>query len=438
MTDKLNYTFACGGEQVDEPGVDKTYYSTVTVSQNIDGSSVQLHVPPVPNHFLDTSEFYIRVALQVVNRDGTYIGGASEVAADAWHDVFPLGGFLNNLWSQCNIRLNGVPLPPTTDYPYVAQLVDLLGTKQSLRDNLLNKISGGVVDTDVTSLITEEQAQMYTMKSLSISGSKETVLYGRIQSGFLLSLAQLLPDNVELDIELTRGKDSFALGSANPAADYRIKLNSLTLFVKRVEFNNSAHNILRSVMAKDIHLKYQRFHSRVMYVPRDSRTFTWGNLFAGVLPRRAFFMLVDQSSYSGAINRRGTYCEAANVSEVRFLVDGRDILPEPYRPKIETIGDQVSMDSDVSCVILGLHSVMGSFFKRDLDGPSIGVGDMQSGLLIYPVLLPRHQANQSSPPGSMDISVTFNANTLRSYTAICIGEFDQCIKVTPAREITLV
>lgn len=440
MEDRLNYNFPCAEQAASVPGIEKSFHTAVTVSQNIAGSSVQLHVPAIANSFIDTSEFYVRVTVQVVNVDGTPIPTLSLDGVDnPGLDVFPLGGFLNNLWSQCNVRLNGHPLPPTSDYPYVAQLLGLLGTSPSVREHILTPLSGGVRDSERRSLIGSDELSMYVSAMQTIQGSQELVLYGRIQSDFLVSLAQLLPDNVDLDIELTRGRDSFALGSTSPDAEYRIKLNTVTLFVKRIEFNSPGQKILRSAVDSGVLLKYNRYQSRVMFVPKDSKTFNWGNIFSsGALPRRVFFFLVDQSSYSGAINRRPTFCEPARVSEVRFMVDGRDVMPEPYRPDFVPMGGGgVSIASDVKSAVLGLNSVMGSFHRHAEDSLVIGTAEMLTGAMIYATNLDHVSSNQPKQ-GSLDISATFKTNAHRSYTALCIGEFDQCVKIAQNGEVYLV
>ena len=247
--DRLNYKFMCGSDE--EPDVERAYYSAVTVSQNIEGSSVHLHVPAIQNNFMDTSEFYIRVAVQVLRPDGGRIGKIGENAEEPGLDVFPLNGFLSNLWSQCNVRVNGCSLPPVTNYPYVAQLYNVLASSLDVRENVLQPLSLGITDGADESLISKDSVTRNIASMSRIEGSKEVVLYGRVHSDFLQSLAQLLPDSLDLDIELVRGRDSFALGSANPDADYRIRINSVTLFVIRVVFNSPALAFLRENLGTD-------------------------------------------------------------------------------------------------------------------------------------------------------------------------------------------
>ena len=164
-----------------------------------------------------------------------------------------------------------------------------------------------------------------------------------------------------------------------------------------------------------------------MFGGRGSRTFTWGNVFSsGLLPKRVFFFLVDQSSYSGAINRRPTFCEPANVSELKFQVDGRDLLPESFKPSLSQMENDgpLSFNSNVNPLVLGLNMVMNGLFKQSATAGILGELDVKSGLLIYAANL--HHAQSNSPRhGSFDVHVTFRKATLRAYTAICIGEFDQ-------------
>ena len=425
--DRLNYKFKCGNQE--DPDVERAYYSAVTVNQNVEGG-VNLHVPAIQDSFLDTSEFYYKVAVQIVKPDGGKIPDGTEPEGKPQLDVFLPGGFLNNLWESCSVRLNGHPLKLVTSYPYVAQLLGVLSSSKAAREDVLGPLSGGIASSERTSLIAAADLndKENFISLATIAGSREVVLYGRIYSDFLQTLAQLLPDTVNLDIELTRGRDSFALGSPNPDAAYKIKINSVTLFAKRVEFNKPAMKILRDAMGPDdYYLKYQQYDSRLMWVAKGSSTFNWSSVFPTTrLPKRVFFFLVDQSSFSGAINRLPTFCQVDDVAEVRFQVDGRDVLPEPFK--------LTDILYSVKPILVGLNTVTGGMFDNSTSAGLISEKDVTHGLAIYAANLPHAQSN-SPRLGHFDLDVTFNSGTKRALTAICVGEFDQCIKISHGRDI---
>lgn len=197
------------------------------------------------------------------------------------------------------------------------------------------------------------------------AGSKLITLYGRMTSDFLMSLAQYLPPNVKLDIVLTRARDSFALGT-NDGGEYKIHLESATLFTKRVRLSGEALSKFEKSTTTGVTLHYNRISTIAQPLPKNSLVYRYNNVFAsGPLPSLIYVCLVKQSSYYGSLTQLSNYLETAHVRQVRLLLNSADILPEPLRcDYVYGPGDNVdTQKSNALTPYMSLCTVLGNLGK---------------------------------------------------------------------------
>ena len=339
---------------------------------------------------------YLKVELRVMKADGSVLGPEDK--------VFIVPGAIQSLFNTCSVSLNNVPLPPVTDYSYVATLAAYLGTSKLNRTELWGSLSGWK-----SPLVTESKVDATTMLLFyseieDASESKLITLYGRITSDFLMSLAQYLPPNIKLDIVLTRARDSFALAT-DVAGDYKIHIESASLFTKRVRLTGEALAKFERSATAGVNLHYNRIATIAQPLPVNSLVYRYNNVFAsGPLPSLIYVCLVKQSSYYGSMSQLSNYFETAHVRQVRLLLNSADILPEPLR--CEYVYDEGGVDTQKSNALtpyMSLCTVLGNLGKprRPL---TLSYSDYLSGATIYCCRL----NTCSNPPaqGLVDLEVT--------------------------------
>ena len=376
-------------------------YIRESLDRNINESgTLHFQVPADSEAFTDTSEMYLKVELRVVKGDGSFLGADDK--------VFLVPGAIQSLFNTCSVAINNAPLPPVTDYSYVATLASYLGTSNLNRTALWGSLSGWSSPPVRESKVDVHAMPFFYSQIEEAAGSKLITLYGRITSDFLMSLAQYLPPNIKLDIVLTRARDSFALATDIPA-DYKIHLESASLFTKRVRLTAEALAQFQLAANTGISLNYNRITTTVQPIAEKTLVFRYNNVFAsGPLPSHIYVCLVKQRSYYGSLGRLSNYLETANVRQVRMLLNSADILPEPLRCEY-VYKDGESVDAEKSNALtpyMSLCAVLGNLGKprRPL---TLSYNEFLSGGTIYCCKLSSCSAPSQSTQGLIDLEVKY-------------------------------
>ena len=375
-----------------------------SLDRNINESgTLHFQVPADSEAFTDTTEMYLKVELRVLKGDGQPLGEEDK--------VFVVPGAIQSLFSACTVSVNNVQLPPVTDYSYVATLAAYLGTSKLNRTELWGSLSGWKSPLVTESLVDTTAMQFFYNEIGAAADSKLMMLYGRITSDFLMSLAQYLPPNMKLDIVLTRSRDAFALATDTPG-DYKIHLESASLFTKRVHLSGQALAAFQRTASSGLSLNYNRITTTVQPVPEKTLVYRYNNVFAsGALPNLIYVCIVKQRSYYGSLGQLSNYFETANVRQVRMLLNSADILPEPLRcDYVYREGSGLDMGrSNAMTPYMSLCSVLGNLGKprRPL---TLSYSDFLSGGTIYCCRLSSCGLPNQTNQGLIDIEVT-HSNT---------------------------
>jgi hypothetical protein len=277
----------------------------------------------------------------------------------------------------------------------------------------------------------------YAKAKEMVAGSQLVTVYDRIYHDMLMSMAQLLPSRMQVGITLSRSKDAFVLLSDDEASnDYKIEIVSVSLFVKRVYLNPTATALVNQSLANGGRLYYQRLHMTALPCAKGTRSWNWHNCFSGVAPRRVFVALASQEGYYGSFGRVGNFLETAGVSTVRFSLDGRDIMAEPYRVTY-VYKEDGSVDEDATDVKSALHgftATIGTFFApRDHVGLSLS--EYLRGGTIYCVDL-EHADAMGPVPGSLSVHIGFERELDESMVVLVMGEYPKTIAFDANRAIS--
>ena len=431
---RLNYHFSSGEH---EAGLMESYYVPHTIDTGLStANSLFFSVPPHDTDLTDGAATYLKLGFNVTAPDGAPLKVElfPGMSVNTFEGV-PLGlcnGAFGNFFSSINLSLNGFPLPPVTEAPYTAFMVDIMGSGMGYQRNFLSAASGTSAYMSRTSKMGELTWFPEMTFSKGLQEGMDHVLYGRLASDFLMTSSQLIPNNVRLDLTLSRQHTNFILGCQVTKVPIRLNLKEATLFVKRVRLNAAGMNLVNSSLASRGFLKYQRLITQVMPVPKAS-IYRWPNIWStSQLPTRIFFGVVRQDSYQGVLDRQPMFFETANVARVRVVVNGRDILPEPFSPTITyEEADPNKVDRQRSRAvgpIMGLSRALDLLTNRDA---TQGISQEQwlEGYAIYAAELP-HYGSAARLMGTVDIVIEFKEAPKTEYVCVAMAEFDQTLEVT--------
>ncbi len=424
MEGRLDYTFSMDSER---PGQEEFYYITQSIDNGLaHAPALKFDVPPHDTDYTDGSEMYLKLVFMVMDSKGETLKSDDK--------VFLCNGAFGNFFSDCNVELNHHRLPAVTEVPYTSFLVNTLGTTKRYRDDLLDTISHTTTPSEGAPKITASSPKT---NLINISQSREVTMYGKIPSDFLGSCGEPIPNNVRITISLQRNHENFILGHDDATKEYKIKLLKCTLFVKRIRMNTAAQNVLDGSIARGGFLKYRRLSTMMQPVHKGSLSHGWFNVFHGRVPSRIFFGLVKQLSHVGALNYYPMFFDTAGVSDVAFLVNGRHVMVESYKPTFRYIGDTATWNtSDITGPLLGLYQALGGFKNQDL---GIGPREWINGMAIYATKLPHYDSSMATKMGSFDIQLAFSKPLSENYVLIAMGEFDHALEFEgPERKFSTV
>lgn len=456
MESRFMYHFNKDG---DAPRLESSTNQCLTVDRGIDSSrTAHFNVEGHQEKVIDMSRCYIKTIFRVVKENGDML--------DATDYVYLKENFGTNLWAQASVRLNRTPLPPSNDYPYTALLINLLGSTPEHR-TLIKQVqgTGGTHGQGSSKMSDLSEASKMFNKSL-IAGSRWVTIYNQIYSDFMMSCSQYLPNKMSLGLTLTRGKDSFVLGTHGESTNktYKIEVSSVKLFVNRKLLNSIGRSMLGDGLSGGGYLQYQRLHTVVNACGQGSLNFHAHDCFAGIAPRKAFVCLVSQASFYGSFQRDGSYLESAGVATVRFLLDGRDIMAEPYnvsfkyhptKKTVITLDDihqaqylveKGEVDADPQSPFIlqegssnavsaydGLLRVMGTS-----NSPRFSTGiyysDFIDGSTVYAVDLD-HCEDLRAEHGSFDVDIEFATPLSETMMVVIIGEYPKTLAFDADRSI---
>lgn len=411
----------------DAPEPSTSHYQRYTVDRGLGSAqAVNFVVEGHEDDLIDPKHCYLKSTFRILDKEGNVLEDDD--------GVFFSPNYSSNLWAHASVSLSNTHLAPGNDYPYTALLTDLLGASPEVRDDVLSTLSGFTTPTHssskVASALSLNPIVFDDYKTLC-ANSKELTVYHRVHSDFLQTCAQLLPNRMQLTLTLSRSKDAFVLCRTSTESEYRVEVLSVSLFVKRVVPGPSALKHLNQSLARGGKLHYQRLHMIAFPCAQGSLTWTWHNCFNNVLPRRVFVALVTQESYFGSFDRISTYLESGSVKRVRFCLDGREIMAEPYTAdwKYSAPGIVDWEKTDARSPYAGLCRAIG-VFASPRQHVGIRYNDYINGSTVFGVSL-----GQAQGSGSLDVHIEFAQATAEPLMLLVLGEYPKTLSFDASRNL---
>ena len=394
-------------DEIADAESDVSFMVKQTITQGCnDGGVLAFRFPGDPDRFTDLNKTLLRVTVSVTLPNGNYPDFAAANYQSVWLD--PEG--IHSLFSSVEVKFNDDTVSTMTMYPFTSALVRSLGSTQEFRSSVWDELDGSHEHTELRSsylnsaITLEEEAW-----ALQIRRDKE--LTGRIYSDVLTSSRQYLPPGVTLTINLRRAPDHFSLVTDRVANDYRLRISSASVYIKRLQVRPSLlPRALESVRESKC-LTFNRLECRMLAVPQGSSVFRWQNcLNSAPIPNRLYVAFVAQESIYGTITRISTYFESLNLYTLNFKLNGRDILVEPIKVTISknVLDGRLNDDeSDARQGYLTLLQVLNHISDQS-DTVKMSLVRYMRGYFFYAVELGKC-GQKIGGSGSLDIEATFNA-----------------------------
>ncbi len=262
-----------------------------------------------------------------------------------------------------------------------------------------------------------------------VKNSKLVTAYTRLHVD-VFRMDKVLLNNVDIQVKITRSKDSFALMSPDALPNYRIRIESAQLHIRTAEIDSSilvAHAETLETKTAKYHFTRSEMHS--LNIPRGHRTITKDSLFLGEVPRAILACFVGDEAISGNYKKSPYNFMDYNLSYMGVSVNNIHVQNSPLI--LDSEGDGVE----------AYHAALlarGMMYKND----SFGIkrqhfkhGNFMCIFNISPELGDDHL--NLTKRGSLKIELRFDKVLPFNVNLIILAVYDELLQVTKDRYIEI-
>ena len=297
------------------------YHPQNPLDEGVQGTSIEFEIPGAGEEYTDLRNTLMFVRLRVTKRDKSNIEDATVVA--------PTNLFLQALFSQVDVYLNGTPITTASDmYPYRAYFETLLSygedaKKSQLTSSLFYKDDPHRFDSLTT---TGDRVNSGFVKRRSfIEGSKQLDMIGRIHSDLFFQERYLL-NQVNVKLRFIRSRDAFALIEQD---ENRIVIEDMVLYVRKVKLSGSmlmAHaDKFKENASQTAKYPVRRVVCKAFTVASGLFDVTHEKIFSGQLPNRIIIGIIQNPAFTGQTILNPFNFEGYNMKEISVFADGQNV-----------------------------------------------------------------------------------------------------------------
>ncbi|XP_041375264.1 uncharacterized protein F54H12.2-like [Gigantopelta aegis] len=246
--------------------------------------------------------------------------------------VGPVSMWLQSLWSQVDMTLNGKLITTSTNlYPYKTYLKVFLNgastvKESSLQSQLYYKDTSEAIDSaDPVGGVNTGLAIRGVLCELSHTVDMEGPLYEDF-----FDIKRYLINGVNLQIKLFWTRPSFSLMAGEDNPDYRVKIEDVYLRVCKVQ-HYTAIITAHSKMLQDTEAKYPftKSNIKVATIPKGQLSFTWDRLFQNKCPNKIVVSLVSAEAVNGSYTTNPFNFAMYDLDSIVLYVNSESLLVQP-------------------------------------------------------------------------------------------------------------
>ncbi|XP_074648537.1 uncharacterized protein F54H12.2-like [Tubulanus polymorphus] len=322
---------------------------------------------PKTEQYLDLNVTYLKLQFKIVNADGTNVGPEKSV-------LMINGAY--SLFSDVQITLyDRVVTHDGGLYPFKCELENMVNYNSETKNNswlqcdlYAEDEAGKKANIDPT--LPDANSGLVRRNNYT-KGSKLVCAYSRLYSD-VMRMNKIFINNTDLQIKLTRSKESFALVSPAENPDFRIKIESAQLYIRKLELDSSVLVAHAKAMEKNTAKYYfSRTELLSLNIPRGHRTIIKDSVFVGKIPKAIVLALVDDDALSGNYKKNPFDFKDYSLNYIGVTIDNVHAQNSPLL--IDSRGDGCE-------VYHGLYLARGLLYKNE--GIGIKREDFKNGYFI--------------------------------------------------------
>ena len=271
----------------------------------------------------------------------------------------------------------------------------------------------------------------FIQRSTLIKDSKVCQLYGPLNLDFFRQSRYLLC-NTTMRLKLTLNKPEFLL-NAFGTADFKIHVEDITLYIRRVTLNPSVISAHTNGLTRNNAL-YPIQHTKLLTftIPKDQKSFMKDGLFPSEAPKLLMVAMVDNDAFNGTIKKNPFHFKHNDLTEIALRVNGVSHPGPPYKPDFDSYQFMRSY--------VDFMSVFGYYNTDDTNG--LTMKEFKSGYTIYAFDLTADSDisapyRQAHVPHNIRLDLEFKNTLSKTINVLIYAVFDSSIEITKYRDVIL-
>ena len=390
-----------------------------------DSAPIEFVITGSGEEYVDLSETYLQVTAQVTKPDGSDLVTKNQDGTDGVDiGIGPVNNWLHSLFSQVDLSLNGRLITPSTNtYPFRAYMETLLtygpaAKKSHLTGSLWYKDTAGHMDDSANA------NEGFSSRRKWIKNSRSVTMIGRPHVDLCFQ-DRLILNGVDMKMRFVRSKDAF-----NLMGNGRVVIEDMSLFVRKVRVHPSVQ--LGHIKALDkTTAKYpvKRVETKVFSIPKHNMSANQENLFLGQLPNRIVLGLVENTAFSGVVDKTPFNFQHYDIDFMALYVDGVQIPSKPLQPDFAGENHMRSYAS-----LFNGTGLMSKDQGNDISRDEYGRGYTLFAFDLTPDLSDSGHF-QLVKHGNLRLELHFKTQLPQTVNAIVYAEFDNVIEIDKARNV---
>ena len=313
--------------------VSHSAYETYKPLNNTNDSNSKLEFRIVGNseQYIDLSDSFLHLQLQVVNHDG-------DLVTD--QDISLANNVLHSLFSDIQLFSNSKLVSSCNNcYPYKSYIEKVLSYGNGYF-NGQGMCPGFIPDT--TNFIVDASNEGYKKRTAMIADSKRFELIDRLHLS-LCSQPRFLLNDMDLTLALTRSSDAFVImgknykrGTDQKTIAARVKILDATFYVRKQTLYPSiilAHQKLLECGKRALY-PVSEGNVKFFTIPSGNQSFIVENAFPSIVPTRIVLGFVTNAAFNGAYLKNPFKFALCDVNYMNITVNN---ISAPMPPlNIET------------------------------------------------------------------------------------------------------
>ena len=400
-----------------------------------ESSTIEFLIPITLDEYLDLQNVFLTYRGKLVKKDGSNF----ESTQDGRFALIPYG--LLGIFDQISIFIGTTLISQAANTSHYMSYIDLLKEATIDKSKTFLKTSGFVSSFDQT---TTDENYIDNEYSKLFQRSKEFQFYGRIHGGIFDS-DKLLLNGLNLRLILNRAPTQFACmgkaavtgASALAATEPKLKLEDISLFVRKVKVTKSillAHDkVLQSTRAI---YPFRRKIIKVFNLPSNQSVFMVDNVVTGQMPARLILGIVSNNAYAGSYTLNPFAFKHYSLNFLVVHLNNESFPRTPYQPKYDD--DENLYFREYFDFFLNIGATKGS------EQPAISYGNYKNHHCLYAF---NFNSDFETPDisewisipksGVMNIELRFKSNLTQALKVICFLEFDSLIEIDYQRNVLI-